>query len=144
MSNQKPSGISMARNVRLEILKRTRQILSVKDNWTQSYLRYRTDTGRYKYCLVGAMERAAYDLGYAKEDPGNRFDESDWQGDGGGPLGYRLASDVSIDTYANEQYGVTAAFNYNDQNEYEQVMRMLDEYIEEVEQGRAREPEVNA
>lgn len=48
------------------------------------------------------------------------------------------------DTYAKERYGVTQAFNVNDSNGYEAVMKMLDDYIVEVEEGRAREPEVEA
>ncbi len=137
------SGIAMARNVRLEILRRTREILSDKDNWTTSYLRYKDDHGKARYCLVGAMERAAYDLGIAKEQEGNSFDDSEWLDDGEGPLGYRLANDISIDTYVSETYRgrYEKAFNVNDAEGYEAAMQLLDSYIVEVEAGRIREPQ---
>lgn len=142
MSKMKPSGISMARNVRLEILRRTREILSDPQNWTKSVLRMRDSDGRQRYCLVGAMERAAYDLKYADENEADSFDDSDWMDDGGGPLGYRIANEISIDTYANEQYSVERAFTYNDHHEHDEVLGFLDSYIAEVDAGRAREPQI--
>ena len=133
----KPSGIPMARNVRLSILKRAREILSDVSNWTTQELREIID-GKPKYCVLGAIERAAYDLGYAKETDGRPFQSYE----GGEPLAYRLGDDLSLNTYAAERYGQTNAWNVNDNEGYETTMDMLDTYIVEVEEGRAREPEV--
>lgn len=136
----KPSGIPMARNVRLSILKRAREILSDVSSWTTEELRVIID-GKPKYCVLGAIEQAAYDLNYADASAGSLARPFVDAGDGQGPLAYRLGDDLSLNTFAQEEYGEPNAYNVNDNRGYDTTMRMLDRYIVEVEEGRAREPE---
>lgn len=131
------SGIRMARNTRLEILRRAREILSDPTRWTKQTLRRFTD-GEEQYCVAGALERAAYDLGYANETS-QAFDNGDV--DGNGPLGYLLSGEMSLSTFSEEKYE-KPPWSVNDQRGYETTMELLDTYIVEVEEGRAREPEV--
>ncbi len=119
-----------ARNVKLSLLRRAREIISDRDRWTQQYLRTEKD-GKERFCVLGAIEKAAYDLGLA-EPPDRPFD-------GAGSLGYQLGDDLSLETYAAERYEC-AAWSVNDSLGYETTLEMLDGYIGEVEAGRLREP----
>ena len=62
-----PTGIRMTKRNKLRIVKRARKILSHPYNWTSGMLRKGSsyDEGGYRYCVLGACERAAYDLGLA-------------------------------------------------------------------------------
>lgn len=121
----------IARNVRLGILRRAREILGVKDNWGKKYLRQFDKDGAPRYCVLGAIEQAAYDTGYLELDESRAFSEITAKG-----LGYRLGRELSLDIYAKERYGLTA-WRVNDGRGYEETLRMLDAYIVEVEEGRA-------
>lgn len=124
----------IARNVRLEILRRAREILSDSSNWTTKHLRRFGPDGAPRYCVLGAIEQASYDVGYATETAQSFRDGDQDKG------GYLLGNELSLDTYARERYDRTP-WSVNDSFGYEATMRMLDEYIVEVEEGRAREPQ---
>lgn len=134
----KTSGIRMARNTRLGILRRAREILSDESHWTKGVLRKKQIGGETQYCVAGALEQAAYDLGYA-EQQASSFDDGDWLGQG--PLGFLLSGEVSLNTYSSQTYGALP-WSINDRNGYEKAVELLDGYIVEVEEGRALEPEV--
>jgi hypothetical protein len=124
--------IVVAENMRLAILKRAREILSVKERWGKTHLRRNTGpNGAPQYCVLGACEQAFYDLGY-KHTPGVLPFTEDMQG-----LGYVLGKELSLSAYARERYGM-APWRVNDRLGYEKTVEMLDEYIEEVEAGRTR------
>ena len=122
----------IARNVKIEILRRAREILSVKDNWTTKHLRRFSPDGAPQYCVLGAIEQASYDVGYATPNDASFVDGDQQRG------GYLLGSQLSLDTYARERFKRTP-WAVNDSYGYEATMRMLDDYIVEVEEGRARE-----
>lgn len=154
MSENSKSGIPMTQENRLMILRRAREIISDVRNWNTGSLRIDVlepdGTARPTYCVLGAIEQAAYDTQLATEQPDNSFDDSYWNENDphSAPLGYLLGSDLSLDTFAGETYGYTertirglrSAFGVNDELGYETTLEMLDRYIVEVEQGRAREP----
>lgn len=124
----------IARNVRLEILRRAREIIGVKENWTTKYLR-KMENGAPRYCVLGAIEQAAYDVGYI--DPtkvGRKF--ADGNENTGG---YLLGKELSLNEFARERHG-SAPWQVNDRLGYETTLKMLDDYIVEIEEGRAREP----
>lgn len=117
----------LGRNRRLEILRRAREILSVKDNWGTKKLRNLSYPGTPKYCVLGALEQAAYDTGYAEQNS-SAF--------GAYGLGYQLGKEMSLTKYARTKYGM-APWRVNDKRGYEVTLQMLDDYIVEVEEGRA-------
>lgn len=129
------SGIEMSKNTKLSILRRARKILSNPMKWGKGNL-YNEEQDTY--CLLGACERAAYDLGLFTEDPGNSFDNGDFGGEG---LGYVLGKDLSLYEYTAERYqtrAFTAPYQVNDRLGYDETLKFLDSYIVEVEQGRPR------
>lgn len=135
MMKSKNTGIKMTKKNRLAILKGAQKILSNERNWTTRALRRREPTADdgYGYCLLGACEKAAYDLGLA-EPSGTAFRTGEKQAG----LGYRLGLELSLTTYSRELHG-TSPDGVNDHYGYNAVMELLAGYIMEVQEGRARE-----
>lgn len=132
------SGIPMTPENRLGILRRAREILSKRTRWTGCALR-QGQGDEASYCVLGACEQAAYDLGLAEVGI-YPFQSDD---DGNEALGYRLGIDLSIDAYAREKYGIAdyRAYDVNDTLGYEAVMNLLDEYIAKCEAGQPNPPQ---
>ena len=125
------TGIKMTKKNRLAILERARALIADKKRWTKGRLRRKT-SGVYQYCVLGACEQAAYDLGLA--EPGaTAFLERDCGG-----LGYILGLDLSLQAYSRETRDL-AAYEVNDAQGHEGALSLLDEYIGEVKKGNARE-----
>lgn len=131
MSTKASSGIPMTRNNKLTILQRAREILSVRSSWTQNRL-YGVVNGVPQYCLLGAIEQAAYDTGLAQPlHPFDSYSEEDEDGEiilEREELGYRLGPDLRLEEYAIKQFG-QAPVSVNDQQGYEKTLQLLDEYI---------------
>lgn len=90
------TGIPMARSTRLSILTRAREIINDRQRWGRERLR-RLDGDQPQYCVLGACERAAYDLGLLPE-PSNAFTAAD---DNSG------AYAISLDLYFTTRCGNT-------------------------------------
>lgn len=129
------SGIPMTPENRIGILKRAREILSSPVRWTKSSLQSDGPQGP-QYCVLGACEQAAYDLGLAERTHPFRG-EDDVEA-----LGYRLGNDLSLNSYARWKYRHVyfTAYDVNDTLGYDATIQMLDGYIEECEAGAPREP----
>lgn len=128
------TGIKMTKKNRLAILKRARAIITPKSRWTKGRLRRKTSDGEFKYCLLGACEQAAYELDLAEKPERGAFSEHSNRG-----LGYALGNDLSLWSYSREKY-CAAPYTLNDTWGHEGALRLLDEYIDEVEKGKARKP----
>ena len=126
------TSVKMTKKNRLAILKAARKIISDPKRWTTGKLRRRIK-GEYKYCLLGAVEQATYDLGLAEPGP-KAFVERESQG-----LGYKLSGDLSLETYSFETRHASP-YSVNDLTGREGALSLLDDYITEVQKGKAREP----
>jgi len=113
---------------RLAILRRAREILSSPLNWTTNDLRKKTPGGGYQYCVLGALERAAYDLRLANEGPAAfaGSEESD------NLNGYKIGEAVSLYDYSYAEYD-RKPYGVNDTLGYEETLKMLDGYIDKVQ-----------
>lgn len=117
----------IARNMKLSLLRRAREILSDRDSWGTRRLRQEGPGGKVQYCALGALEQAAYDLGFA--EPG----EDAFDGSNG--IAYNLGSQLSLEAYAERTFR-TNVWRVNDGRGYESTLLMFDGYIKEVEEGR--------
>lgn len=121
------TGIRMTKKNRVAILSRAREIISDKKNWTRRKLR-RREGDRYRYCLLGACEQAAYDLGLA--EPG-KMSFAERLADSQDPFGYLLGVDISIQDFSLITTGKPAQA-VNDQDGYEAAVKLVDDYIAEL------------
>lgn len=133
------TGIKLTKKNRVAILARAREIISDKKRWTTKKLR-RKRGDQYQYCLLGACEQAAYDLGII-EPTGKAFREQ-IKGTLTKPaeegLGYRLGMDLSLYEYSKETRQA-APFRVNDDYGHEAAVKLLDDYLAEVKKGKARD-----
>lgn len=117
--SDKKTSVSMTKTNRLRILQRARKILSDKTRWTTGSLRSHK-YGVEQYCVLGACEKAAYELGLA--EPGARAFAG---------FGYDLGEDLSIVKFSEAEYGLDPV-EVNDKQGYDKVMELLGNYIARV------------
>lgn len=134
LKEERPTGIKMTKKNRLAILKGARKILSNKKNWTTRALRKRKPTADdgYGYCLLGACERAAYDLELV--EPGKDAFKNGYEQVG---LGYPIGRELSLYAFSVEKHRMSPD-GVNDLKGYDATMALLDDYIKEVQKGKAR------
>lgn len=122
------TNIPMTKENKLGILTRAREIITDPDRWNRGRLKSRAGE---QFCVLGACERAAYDLGLAIETS-NSF--------GRGPYdsvpvdAYDLGRDLSLYRYSVDTYGSSPDW-VNDNLGHEQTLEMLDRYIAVVERS---------
>lgn len=122
------TGIKMTKKNRLAILTRAREIISDPKRWTRGALR-RKIKGQYRYCLLGACEQAAYELGFAEPGKGAFGEYSD----DGHEIGfaYALGGDVSIEEYARRTRHMSP-HSVNDRKGHPGAVQLVDDYIKEL------------
>lgn len=124
-----PTGIRMTKRNKLRIVKRARKILSDPYSWTVGALRKKTNYGegdpQWRYCALGACERAAYDLGLAEERTGSF-------GPGSEALGYQLSHELGLHQFSVERLKRSVP-EVNDGIGYTTTVKLLDEFICETE-----------
>lgn len=125
----------MTKKNRLAILTRAREILSEPKNWTRGALRRKKRDG-YGYCVLGACEQAAYDLGLA-EPQKTAFRTAQNRSDVFEGIGYSLGHELSLQAFSRETRR-DAVTTVNDYDGYKAIVQLLDEYILEVKAGRPR------
>ena len=129
-----PTGIRMTKKNRLAILTRAREILSNPYNWASGVLRKEGWDSKgnlsYRYCALGAVEQAAYDLGLAEED------YRAFRG-GGAAMGYRLGNEIGLEEYAIKTRRMNVP-NVNDTLGWEPTLLLLDEFIAETKKPTPR------
>jgi hypothetical protein len=131
------TGIRMTKKNRLAILTRAREILSNPYNWAVGQLRTRQydaeGNASYRYCALGAIEQAAYDLGLAEKND-YAFRSSTH---GVPPLGYALGAEIGLEQFAYNTRRINVA-NVNDGMGYKPTLLLLDEFITETKKPTPR------
>jgi hypothetical protein len=122
--------IPMTKENRLNILKRAREILSSPSRFATGRLR-KEFGGFERFCVLGACERAVYDLDLAKEGP-TSFRRTEVKREEPPVDAYQLGRDLSLHEFAVRNYSTTPD-GVNDTFGYERTIEMLDSYIVEVE-----------
>lgn len=107
---------------RLAVVRRARKILSDKDRWTKQRLRVKRRNVEPRYCVLGAIEQATYELGYA-EPTGRAFREDESRPNSG----YMLGRQMSLSEFSKRKYGMLP-FSVNDTLGWEAVLELLDDY----------------
>jgi hypothetical protein len=120
------TGIPMTKNNRLNILRRAREIISDPRRWASKTLRDYDGT-QERFCVIGACEQAAYDLGLAQAGP----DAFLGREDGTALNGYDLGEDLALTEYSRRQYG-DVPWAVNDRRGHESTIELLDRFIAEV------------
>jgi len=121
------TGIPMTKENILGILGRARAILSNPDNWGTADLRRSNVSGKTQYCVLGAIEQAAYDLGLKTPGP------AAFKGMSDDFSGYALGEEISLYEYSKKKYNGLNPFQVNDTRGYEKTLELLDGYIDEVQ-----------
>jgi len=127
-----PTGIRMTKKNRLAILTRAREILSNPHNWAHGMLRKESHhpAPHFRYCALGAIEQAAYDLGLAEKG------DQAFRG-GGAAIGYKLGQEIGLEAYAVKTRGMQVP-HVNDRMGYEPTLLLLDEFITETKRPTPR------
>jgi hypothetical protein len=126
------SGISWTKKNKLAVLRRARKLITSPENWTTGKLRRKNrHEDHFRYCVLGAIEKAVYDEGLAPEKAKSFADGASAPS----TSGYKVGDEISLFKFTKARYD-SAPDALNDRRGHEFVLEMLDGYIEEVKSGK--------